>query len=97
MKKWGNKIARVVAADPESFKVKLAYTDGSTVEVSLASMFQTPRGLAAEVMRGSLFNKCYVESGALAWPNGLELCPDALLMEAIAPALKQRVSGRKAR
>ncbi len=89
MKKWGNKIQRVLAADAETFTVKLAYADGSTVEVSLASLFQSPRGLAAEVMRGSLFDKCYVESGALAWPNGLELCPDALLIERAAPAVKK--------
>jgi len=25
-----------------------------------------------------MFDKCFVEMGALAWPNGFELCPDAL-------------------
>jgi hypothetical protein len=89
MKKWGNKIQRVLAADAETFVVGLAYADGSTVEISLASLFQSPRGLAAEVMRGNLFEKCYVESGALAWPNGLELCPDALLMAQPAPVAKK--------
>lgn len=24
------------------------------------------------------FGRCFVESGDLAWPNGYELCPDAL-------------------
>lgn len=90
MKKWGNKIERVISANAETFEVKLAYTNGSMVDVSLASLFQSPRGLAAEVVRGNLFAKCYVESGALAWPNGLELCPDALLMEAVPPATRRR-------
>jgi hypothetical protein len=30
--------------------------------------------------RGGMFEKCLVELGALAWPNGFELCPDALKM-----------------
>jgi hypothetical protein len=97
MKKWGNKIARVLSADSERLVVTLAYDDGSTIEISLAKLFQTPRGLAAEVMRGSLFEKCYVESGALAWPNGLALCPDALLMERAAPARKRSASRRMSR
>lgn len=79
MKKWGNKIERVVAADAETFVARLTYTDGSTVNVALASLFESPRGLAAAVARSNLFAKCYVASGALAWPNGLVLCPDALL------------------
>ena len=97
MKKWGNKIQRVLATNAETFAVKLAYADGSTVEVTLASLFQSPRGLAAEVMRGSLFDKCFVESGALAWPNGLELCPDALLMEQAASPVKRDHVRRRAR
>jgi hypothetical protein len=50
-----------------------------------------------EVMRGGLFERCYVESGALTWPNGLELCPDALLMEQIAPERQGRVLRRTRR
>jgi len=96
MKKWGNKIQRVLAIDPETLSVTLTYADGQTVRISLAPLFRTPRGLAAEVMRGNLFGACYVESGALAWPNGLELCADALLMESVAPAVK-RPSKRRAR
>ena len=97
MKKWGNKIKKVVSVDAERLVVTLAYVDGVTVEISLASLFQTPRGLAAEVMRGGLFERCYVESGALAWPNGLELCPDALLMEQVAPVRQGRALRRTSR
>jgi hypothetical protein len=25
-----------------------------------------------------MFPRCFVENGALAWPNGFELCPDVL-------------------
>jgi len=46
--------------------------------VSLRDIFESPKGLAAEILMGGVFDKCFVELGALAWPNGYELCPDAL-------------------
>ena len=79
MKKLGNRIASIVRADPETFSVRLRYEDGSLIDASLASLFGKPKGLTAEILRGCHFDRCYVESGALAWPNGFELCPDALV------------------
>jgi hypothetical protein len=90
MKKIGNKIRSIQRADTATLTVSLRYDDGSARQISLASVFATPRGLAAEVMRGNLFSRCYVENGALAWPNGLELCPDALLL------LARRIQTKKA-
>ncbi|MFW5921121.1 MAG: DUF2442 domain-containing protein [Polyangiales bacterium] len=74
----GHKIAAVRDVDSDRFRVRLRYEDGYEGEVDLASLFTHPKGLAAEVLRGAMFDKCFVESGALAWPNGLELCPDAI-------------------
>ncbi len=79
--KLGNKIEKIISADEDSFKIKIKYTDGLRGEVDLSSFFLRPKNLAAEIIKGQLFEKCYVESGALAWPNGLELCPDALRMK----------------
>ena len=49
--------------------------------VQLGYIFSKPKALAAEIVKGQMFEKCYIESGALAWPNGLELCPDALRLQ----------------
>jgi hypothetical protein len=86
--KFGNKIAKIISADPESFKVKLRYTDGTTGTVELSHLFSKPKNLAAEILKGQLFGKCYIESGALAWPNGLELCPDSLRMKLVTKGKK---------
>jgi hypothetical protein len=32
--------------------------------------------LVAEIIKGNLFDSCFVASGHLAWPNGFELCAD---------------------
>ena len=74
----GLAIQKIVAINQDDFRVTLKYTNGFTAEVDLQQYFNQPRGLAREVLMGGRFSKCFVESGALAWPNGLEFCPDAL-------------------
>jgi hypothetical protein len=66
--------------DKESYKVTVEFTDGFRGVVDLGFIFDTPgrKPLVLEILRGQLFARCFVESGALAWPNGYELCPDAI-------------------
>jgi hypothetical protein len=80
MTKLGNEIARIVATDSESFSIKIEFDDGVMMDIPMGHIFNKPKGLAAEVLRGGMFDKCFLESGSLAWPNGLELCPDAMRM-----------------
>lgn len=79
--KLGNKITKIINANEDTLKVKLKFSDGVVGEVDLGFVFAKPKYLAAEVIKGGLFTKCYVETGALAWANGLELCPDNLRMK----------------
>lgn len=79
--KLGSKIKKIVSIDEESFILKLKFNDGVVGEVDLSSIFTKPKNLTLEIIKGGLFSKCYLESGALAWPNGLELCPDSLRMQ----------------
>lgn len=76
--KLGNKVIRILAVDLDTFTVRLRFQDGISGVVSLRSVFSRPKGLAAEILRGGMFQNCFVEAGALAWPNGYELCPDVL-------------------
>lgn len=78
--KVGTSITHVTAVDPEAYRVSVRYADGFEGTVNLGPLFSEParKPLVAEILRGDLFSKCFVESGALAWPNGYELCPDAI-------------------
>jgi len=80
--KFGNEISKITSIDTDSFCVRLKYTDGFEGDVDLGEIFRKPKGLAREIQRGSLFDRCFIEAGALAWPNGFELCPDALRSQA---------------
>lgn len=78
--KLGTSIRTVVRVVPDKWQIELEYTDGFRGLVDLSDLFGRPTGkpLVLDVLRGGMFAKCFVESGALAWPNGYELCPDAL-------------------
>ena len=78
MAKLGREIIRILDTDAECFSVKVEYDDGAIMDIRMGHIFEKPKGLAAEILRGGMFDRCFLESGALAWPNGLELCPDAM-------------------
>lgn len=78
MRKLGNKIVKVSGPNSTTFCVNVKFQDGTHGIISLKHLFEKPSGLTSEILKGEMFNKCFVESGALAWPNGFELCPDAL-------------------
>lgn len=86
----GKKIKRIVAADEENYVVTVDYTHEKNVELDLSPMFVQPKNLTKEILVGGIFSKCFVENGALGWPNGLELCPDAVYEK-----YRVRSSGRK--
>lgn len=86
--KLGNKLVKVGKKDIEGFRVRLTFADKTSGMVSLSSIFEKPRNLTAEILKGGMFEKCFVENGALAWPNGLELCPD-MLYELLVKQKKQ--------
>ena len=75
-----HEITEVLDVNGENFSVKLRYADGRVGWVSLIDIFSEPINLVAEVVKGQMFEECFVSSGALAWPNGLEFCPDMLRM-----------------
>jgi hypothetical protein len=76
----GTQLKRIKRVDAERYRIALEYSDGFRGTVDLHFIFGNPakKPLVLEILRGQLFGKCFVESGALAWPNGYELCPDAL-------------------
>ena len=52
MKKLGNRIQRILTVDGESFSVTLRFSDGAVGVVSLVHLFERPKGLAAEILKG---------------------------------------------
>jgi hypothetical protein len=89
MKIFGHKILKILSVNTENYLVSLKFKGGVTGTVSLSNIFNKPKGLVREILKGNMFHRCFIESGALAWPNGFELCPDTLLM-----LIQQQKKGR---
>jgi len=65
-------------------RLRLTLTDGSVIERDVGSMLLGPvfdriRADPAE------FRRVTVEAGTLMWPNGADLCPDAIIWGGVPP------------
>ncbi len=56
----------------------LTFTDGTTAPWSAGELIARDTVLTRPLADPAYFARAFIESGALAWPNGLELSPTAL-------------------
>ena len=73
---------RVVAVEPlPELRLRVMFFDGTCGEVWLRSFLESPRvsGTIFEPLRDpEVFRQAQVELGAVTWPNGADLAPDAM-------------------
>ncbi len=73
---------RVVAVEPLlEMRLRVWFTDGTSGEVHLRSFLESPRvaGTIFEPLRDpELFRQVRIDLGAVTWPNGADLAPDAM-------------------
>lgn len=58
------------------YVIKLKFDDGTVKSVDISQWFNGPVFESLKEM--SLFQKFFVEAGALAWPSGVDIAPEAL-------------------
>ena len=80
------RLVRIRDAKPlNNHRVQLTLTDGRIVERDLGALLTGP--VFAEIRNDlTRFREIRVEGGALAWPNGADLCPDVLIWGDLPPA-----------
>jgi Protein of unknown function (DUF2442) len=63
-----------------NYKIEVSFADGTTGVVDLAPrLSQGPLGDGFDPLCDeALFAKAYLEHGALTWPGGIDLAPDAM-------------------
>ena len=73
---------RVVAIEPlREMCLRVTFIDGTSGEVRLRSFIESPQvgGTIFEALRDpEVFRQVRVDLGAVAWPNGADLAPDAM-------------------
>jgi Protein of unknown function (DUF2442) len=56
------------------FVLEISFSNGETAHFDGADYLASRAGSLLEPLRNSaVFNQCFVDAGALCWPNGLEL------------------------
>jgi hypothetical protein len=73
---------RVAAVEPlPQLRLHVTFADGTLGEVWLGSLLESPKvtGTIFEPLRDpEFFRRVRVELGAVTWPNGADLAPDAM-------------------
>ncbi len=62
-------------------RLELAFSDGSHGVWSAAELIARDTVLTKALVEPAYFARAFIEAGALAWPNGLELAPWTLQAE----------------
>ena len=71
------RVARLEVLD--GYRLAVAFYDGTTGEIDLARLINgKSAGVFAALRSPELFGQARVELGAVTWPNGLDLAPDAM-------------------
>jgi Protein of unknown function (DUF2442) len=72
-------LVRISRASPlHPYLVELELTNGQIVRRDIAHLMQGP-AFETILKDEALFKQVRAEAGGLAWPNGADLCPDAVL------------------
>jgi len=75
----GNRMIKIIAISPAGkAHLELTFSDGSHGAWSAAELIARDTSLTRPLTDPAYFARAFIESGALAWPNGLELSPHAL-------------------
>jgi hypothetical protein len=73
---------RVVSVRPdENFRLHVVFVDGTAGDVHLGAFIESTsiKGTLFERLRDpTYFRQVRIELGAVAWPNGADLAPDAM-------------------
>ena len=80
---WMIKLIALAVTGPTS--LRLSFSDGSFGEWDGQALFSAkPTLLTTPLLQPAEFARAFIENGALAWPNGLELAPWTLHAELAA-------------
>jgi hypothetical protein len=76
---------KIVHAEIRQDRVlRLEFSDGSFGDYDVAPLIARGTSLTRPLEDDAFFGRFFLELGALAWPNGLELAPAALHGELVA-------------
>lgn len=85
--------AVVRAKHVRDFVVDFTFNDGTRKHVDVSQWFKGP--VFEPLQKKSYFKKFFVEAATIAWPNGVDISPEALYEAADVRDAKQKPSRRR--
>lgn len=79
---------RIVEAEPrEQYRLWIRFEDGTEGEVDLSNL--VGKGVFGSWEDPAEFRKVYIDTDThtVAWPGGIDLCPDSLYEDVVSPRL----------
>jgi uncharacterized protein DUF2442 len=83
----------IEARHVSGFVVSLRFDDGTEKRIDISQWFKGP--VFEPLKDTKLFKKFFIEAGTLAWPNGVDIAPEALYTA--RESTKKRHNNRMAR
>lgn len=74
-----NKVTSVEVVGPASLAV--VFADGAQGVHDFSHLLMHDGPVVVPLKNPEFFSRVFLEFGALTWPNGFDLCPDALRLE----------------
>ena len=79
----------------DNYRLWLKFDDGTQGEIDLSDL--AGRGVFAAWVNANVFREVRVDdSGAVVWPDEIDLCPDALYLRLTGKAVEEVFPGLKA-
>lgn len=73
-------LIKIVKAEPHADRasVTVIFSDGSWGEYGMRYLFERGGSMIDPLRDPVFFERVFIEAGALAWPNGFDLAPEAI-------------------
>jgi hypothetical protein len=70
---------KLIAIEPQTdTSLLLHFSDGGAGVFDFSDMLSNPTEMATPLLDPAYFRRCFIELGALAWPNGLDFSAASL-------------------
>jgi Protein of unknown function (DUF2442) len=84
---------KLIAIDPNgSTRLRLSFSDGSWGVFDFARYLDAKTEMTSPLADPEFFARCFIEAGALAWPNGFDLSAASLQRRLEAAGELRRVA-----
>lgn len=74
---------KILKVKTEDFKLTCWFDDGEVVVYDMTGLAVESGSMIEPLKEKTFFKKAFVESGAVTWPNGYDICPNLIYQDGL--------------